>query len=105
VTGGIVTPLIEEVIVRFGLLRAILQHTSSGKTAVMTTSVLFALAHVGLPTWPPAIPYFSNAAWLFLASLLVGHLTVRSAGNITIALTAHLSRNALEFCLLLAAAL
>jgi membrane protease YdiL (CAAX protease family) len=98
----VVTPVVEESVFRFGILRSLLRHTRSTRAAVLGSSLLFGLAHLGyLPL--PDLQHAVNACWLFLFSLLLGWLTIQRAGNISIALIAHAARNAVELTLLLVA--
>ncbi len=96
----VVGPLIEELVFRFGVLQAVNDWTGSRAWGVFASSTAFALGHLGY--LPPDRAHVINASWLFAASLILGTITLRRAGRITLSLSAHASRNALEVLLLLA---
>jgi hypothetical protein len=102
-SGIVVTPLVEEVLIRFGLLRALLRTTRSRVISIIGSSAVFAVGHLGSPVWAPDVAHFTNASWLFGVSLCLGYVTLRMQGNIVIPLAAHITRNALELVSLFAA--
>lgn len=97
-TAVVVGPVIEELIFRFGVLQSVRDWTGSAAVAVISSSVIFALGHLGY--LPPDFPHAVNASWLFAASMVLGWITLRRAGRIRISLAAHTVRNALEVSLL-----
>ena len=102
--GIVVAPFVEEAVFRFGILRLILRHTHSAWLAILGSSLLFALGHLGY--WPIGrsdLQHLVNSAWLFAFSLLLGWLTICGRGNIMAAVAVHSARNALELGLLLVA--
>lgn len=96
-TAVFVGPLIEELVFRFGVLQAVRDWTSSGTKAVVASSAIFALGHLGY--LPPDFPHLVNASWLFAASLLLGSITLRLRGWLGVSLAAHAARNTLEVSL------
>ena len=101
VTGVVVIPLIEEAIFRVGLLRVLISLFRSEWLGVAGSSLVFSFLHLGTLSPLPDLPHAVNAAWLFAASWIIGHLTVRAGGSIQPGLAAHATRNALEITLLL----
>lgn len=101
VTGVILVPLIEETIFRFGVLRVVWSLTGSRVASVVMSAVLFTAGHWGTIGEHPNGFRMANMIWLFFGSVLVGGLTLRDKGNLSLALTAHATRNAIEFATLL----
>lgn len=100
----VITPIIEEVVFRFGILRALARYTRSPWIGILGSSLLFGIAHLGYwPIWQPDRPHLVNASWLVAFSVLLGWLTLRRQGNITPAIVIHSARNALELGLLIVA--
>lgn len=97
-TAVIVGPLIEELVFRFGVLQAVRDWTGSSAKAVIVSSAVFALGHLGY--LPPDFAHLVNAAWLFAASLVLGSITLRLRGWLGVSLAAHAARNSLEVSLL-----
>jgi membrane protease YdiL (CAAX protease family) len=101
---AVITPIIEEVAFRFGVLRALARYTRSPWKGVLGSSLLFGITHLGYwPIWHADVQHLVNASWLFAFSVLLGWLTLRRQGNITLAIAVHSTRNALELGLLIAA--
>jgi len=98
VTAVVIGPVIEELVFRFGVLQSVRDWTGSLRKAVISSSAVFALGHLGY--LPPDLPHTVNASWLFAASLLLGWITLRRSGRLGVTLTAHATRNALEQVLL-----
>lgn len=97
----VVTPVLEEIVFRFGVLRYLRAVTSSSATAVVGSSLLFAALHLG--HWPAQFAdnqHLVNAAGVGAGSLALAHITLRHDGRIGIAMISHASRNALIFGLL-----
>jgi membrane protease YdiL (CAAX protease family) len=97
-TAVVVGPVLEELVFRFGVLQAVRDWTGSRAKAVIISSAIFALGHLGY--LPPDFPHIANASWLFAASLVLGSITLGRAGRIGVSLAAHAARNALEVSLL-----
>jgi membrane protease YdiL (CAAX protease family) len=96
--GVVVGPFIEELVFRFGVLQTVRKRTGSGAKAVIVSSTAFAVGHFGY--LPPDEAHLVNSGWLFFASLLLGQVTLRRNGRVTLSVTAHMARNALEVLLL-----
>lgn len=96
VAGVLVVPFVEEIIFRIGILRLATRLTGRPAVGVMISASLFAAGHLGNVVHPTTSSLV-NSAWLFVASIVIGHLTVKNDGRIQIALTVHFARNALEF--------
>ncbi len=94
----VVGPVIEELVFRFGVLQTVRDWTGSSAKAVIASSVIFALGHLGY--LPADRAHIVNATWLFGASLALGKITLDRTGRVTLSLTAHVARNALEVSLL-----
>ncbi len=102
VLAAIATPIIEEIIFRYWLLKAVARTTRSARLAIGVSSLLFGVAHLGYwPIWHPDVQHLTNAAWLFAGSVALGHLTVRADGRLGVALAAHMTRNGCEVAVLL----
>ena len=92
-------PMLEEMVFRFGVLRLFAEIAGSPSVGVIVSSALFGAAHLG-GSLRPDQPHLTNALWLFLASLLLGWITVRKGGQLGPAMVAHASRNIVEFGML-----
>jgi membrane protease YdiL (CAAX protease family) len=101
---AVITPIIEEVVFRFGVLRVVARYTRSPWMGILGSSLLFGVAHLGYwPIWYPDLQHLVNASWLVVFSVLLGWVTLRRQGNITLAIAVHSARNTLELGLLIAA--
>lgn len=96
----IVTPVLEEAVVRFGLLETFKSLTGSSAAGIGGSSLIFAIAHLG-GKWRPDEGHLNNASWLFFASLFVAVLTERRGGKLGFAIAVHAARNLAEFAVLL----
>lgn len=98
----ILTPVIEEVFFRFGLLQGIYNSTGSRVAAITISSLAFGIAHLGhWPFWQSGRMVLVNAFWLLTFSVAIGHITLKRKGRIITALVAHGTRNAVELGTLL----
>jgi len=102
VTSVLIIPVLEEAVFRVGVLRGLAAWTGSPRLAIIASSLLFGTLHLGT-FWRPDTAHLVNSFWIFAASLVVGHTTVRDAGNASVALGSHVARNAIEFTLLFVA--
>jgi len=97
----LVTPILEEVVFRFGVLRVVERKTGSAKAGIAVSSLLFGAAHLGYwPVWRTDQQHLVNSVWLTGFSLLLGWLTVKHDGNLTLAIAAHATRNGVELSML-----
>ena len=92
---AVAIPILEEIVFRFGVLELIRGVTGSTTLAVSGSAGLFALGHLG-GTLHPDRAHVVNAAWLLVAGLLLGSITVRNRGHLGPAIAAHIARNTLE---------
>jgi membrane protease YdiL (CAAX protease family) len=101
-TYSILSPFIEEIIFRVLLLRSISRALHSTRVGVLVTAGIFAAAHIGnIGSFQAAA--VTNAFWAFVTGIILGLLTVKYRGWIGPALAAHVSRNTVEFSMLLVA--
>lgn len=97
---GVINPFVEEASFRFGLLQSVARLTKSRATGVVVSSTMFGLLHANTwRLWELGWAVALNAFWLTMSSLLLGYLVMRRGGKITVPLTAHITRNSLEFIL------
>lgn len=98
----VLTPVIEEVFFRVGLLQGIYTSTGSRAAAITVSSLAFGIAHLGhWPFWNSDRIVLVNAFWLLIFSVAIGHITLKRKGRIITALVAHGARNAVELGTLL----
>jgi membrane protease YdiL (CAAX protease family) len=102
VVFGIVNPLIEEVVFRFGVLSVIRDRTGSDAAAVAGSALLFSAVHFG-PSFQFTPVLAAHGVLLFIFALLLGTITTRRYGRIGMAVAAHVGRNLAEQVLLFAA--
>lgn len=93
---GLLTPLIEEVVFRFGLLRLVLAKSNSRILAVAASAVVFGAAHLGYPWWQPDSVAQVRAASALLVGLGLGVVTLASRGRLWPAIVIHAARNLSE---------
>ena len=98
---AIAAPLIEEIAIRFGLLRYLAWKTGSAWAGVIGSSAVFAICHLG-NVKAIDVAHVNNAGWAFALSLVLGARTVSESGNITDAIIVHVARNGLEIATLFA---
>jgi membrane protease YdiL (CAAX protease family) len=100
-----VIPFIEECVFRFALLRALLRTTRSTTAAIVLTSLVFAIGHLGYaPSGHLDVQHVSVAFWALVMSVVLGWITVLRSGEIRTAIVIHGVRNALEMTTLLLSA-
>jgi membrane protease YdiL (CAAX protease family) len=97
-----ITPVLEEIVFRFGLLQLLWRASSSVVAAVVGSSLIFGILHLGY--LPPDRAHVINAFWVFVFSNLLGFVTVRKNGNIRIALVVHTTFNLVTWLFLVVAA-
>lgn len=97
---GLLAPVVEELVFRYGLLRVLWHASRRSAVAVVGSSFVFGLAHWG-PSWAATI----NAAWVGMFGVFVGWLAVRRPRSLTLPIVAHATRNLLELGMLLLAAM
>jgi membrane protease YdiL (CAAX protease family) len=95
------SPLIEEVIFRFGLLQSLLQWTHSRVIAVAVSSVLFGAMHLGYPIWHPSMVEIRSAISLTLFAVVLAIMTLERRGRITGAIAVHMAYNGFSAAMLL----
>lgn len=104
ITGVLITPLTEEVVFRFGLLRSLRSVARSDAVGILGSSILFAAGHLGYAlSSPPDTAHLVNATWMLLFSTVLGVWVVRHEGKIAVPVVAHATRNALEWALIVRA--
>jgi membrane protease YdiL (CAAX protease family) len=91
--SAVASPIIEEVIFRFGLLRAIRAWSGSSIVAVLGTALVFGAAHLGYPFWRPTVGDIHNACGAAGLGLVLGTVVVRSNGRLTGAIAIHSANN------------
>lgn len=92
----VITPLIEEVVFRFVLLREASRLPGGTHAGVLVSATAFALLHLGAGGDSTLA---MNAAWLFVFSIALGYGTA-GQGTLNAALAAHASRNFAELAAL-----
>ena len=100
--GVLLNPFIEEVVFRFGLLQYVRRVTGSPAMAIISTSVLFGVLHLGY--LPPDRSHIVNSFWIFTFSTVLAWLTLRRNGNITLSLATHITFNFVTWFFLFLAA-
>ena len=101
IIGGVLIPVIEEIVFRFGVLRLILSVTGSRRMAIVVSAAVFGLAHLG-----PATPIWAstyNALWAGFFGLVLGTLVARNGGRLDMAIGAHVFRSLTEIAYLVVA--
>jgi membrane protease YdiL (CAAX protease family) len=105
ITTIAVTPLIEETVFRNWIPRGLLRISRSRIVAIIGSSALFAVGHLGYwPLWASDRLRMINAVFLFLASCLLASTVLNRRGCYSLAVTAHVSYNALSYLTLIWAA-
>jgi membrane protease YdiL (CAAX protease family) len=94
--SGFASPLIEEVIFRFGVLQSVLRWTRSRIVAVVVSSVLFGAMHLGYPIWRPDPGSIRSAIALTVFAAVLAILTLERRGRITGAIAIHVTYNVLS---------
>jgi membrane protease YdiL (CAAX protease family) len=95
---GLLAPVVEELVFRYGVLRVFWHASRRSSIAVLGSGFVFGLAHWG-PSWAATI----NAAWVGVFGVFVGWLAVRRPRSLTLPIAAHATRNLLELGMLLLA--
>ena len=93
---GLLTPVLEEVQFRFGLLRVALATSGSRTVAVVVTAVLFGALHLGYPFWRPSVITGLRAVAALIVGIGLGALTLASRGRLWPAVVVHAARNLSE---------
>ena len=95
IASGVLLPVLEEVIFRFGLVQIIQRHSGSSHTGVLGSAVLFALAHIGVGVvWSAG--NLRNALWALLFGTVLGYTVVKDPTRLSLAVGAHCGRSLLE---------
>lgn len=94
-TLGVVNPILEEVIFRYGVLRWFSALGHSKTVGVLASSALFSAVHFG-PRFRFSPADAVPGVALFLFGVLLGVVTLRGKGRITVAASIHCGRNLVE---------
>jgi hypothetical protein len=101
---GVMLPVLEELIFRFGILQYIRHKTGSTKVAVMLSAGLFSVAHLG-PGVPLSADNIRNALGALGFGLIVGYIAGSGGSpSLRAAAGAHIGRSLLEVCTLISVA-
>lgn len=101
----VVTPVLEELIFRNWMPRAIALASGSEWLAISLSAACFALAHIGRQiSWPLPLDYMVNMSWLFLAAILLGWIALKRRGGLAVAIAAHATKNLMELLFAMLAA-
>jgi membrane protease YdiL (CAAX protease family) len=94
--AGFASPLIEEVIFRFGVLQSALRWTRSRIVAVAVSSLLFGAMHLGYPIWHPDTGSIRSAIALTVFAAALAIITLERRGRIAGAIAIHVTYNVLS---------
>lgn len=97
--AAIVAPFIEEVVFRFGVLQSVSMLSKSPALGVVASAALFGIGH--LDVLPPTHRGLVQGLQATALGLVLGLVTVKRRGNVTLSLAVHAARNGLEALLLL----
>jgi len=95
---GIVNPLLEEVVFRFGVLQIVRDTTRSNMLSIVTSSLSFAATHLGY--LPPDRAHILDSVWIFIVSLPLAWYTLRQDGNLTVPFLIHATFNVVAYVVL-----
>lgn len=97
----IVVPVIEEIVFRFGILRAVRSATGSDFASVFVSAFLFGLGHVGFVTTLSLTErQIVDVAGAFVFGLILGLITVQKNGDVGLPIVVHSVRNLTEIGML-----
>lgn len=98
--GSFIDPFIEEVMFRFSVLRIALAKTGNAGVAVIVSSIAFAVVHLG-PAFNLTSYIVWHSLWIFILSNILGWMTLRRRGHISVAWAVHGAVNAVNLASLI----
>lgn len=93
--AGVLIPFIEEAAFRVTLNDVVIKNGAGEYGGVFTTSLVFTALHFG-PSFHPQGSLLVHGIWLFIFSVILGSVTLRSHGQAAAAMWIHAALNGVE---------